>query len=329
MLLYYEVLGVRIYISLENEKVLYDLRDFWKGYADRCEIHMSRGEKVDCYIQCYSDSEKDDFIEYDDHAELYYKSNYDFLVICSLLRELTIKLSVQKGVLWLHASSFSVNGEVVVVIGTKGGGKTTSLCLASKYLNAKFICNDQLPLLMSEGKVYTQKWRPDIKITNDTLKMVNEELWGEADRWMLFEKEKNYNLFDFNGIYQLTGQDVKALSNGVSWDFRYEDNSLKSIKRIVLLNDENDCFNITSINNVLDDIKADRECIIPSKAIRWNENFDYWNKHYTKLNISTEQLDNEVKLFKYINQEIETLMVNNKKMKKEELMDVFTGKYKG
>lgn len=323
MFLYLELLNVRLYFCHTNPEVLERLNIFWTLYTDYCEISNEVTREYDWLIDCKRSKKEFISINYPQHYILFvYSTQYDYLEINSLIRELIVKLTVEKGVLWLHASSFSIGNKVFVVVGIKGHGKTTWMTIASKYLNARFICNDQLPIQIINGKPYTRKWRPDIKITQGTLDILGENIRENVDRYMIFENEKNDIMFDFYGFSKLTGQSIVPISKQISWDFKFESTNWKEVTNVILLNRKVNNFDRINLLDEFEKIKLDKECVIPSKAQKWNENFAYWNKRMTKLFIEKKHIDNETKDIEIFADSVTSIVVNNEHMEVKEVVDL-------
>ena len=323
MFLYIELLKIKLYFHHIDYRILNTLNTFWKSCADCCETSEKIIKKHDWFIECKRGKREFTNIDYLRHHILFiYSTEHDFLEINSLIRELTVKLTVERGLLWLHASSFSLENKVFVIVGNKGNGKTTWMVLASKYLNARFICNDQLPIQVINGKPYTKKWRPDIKINQDTLDILDEKIKKNVDRYMLFEDKENDDMFDFDGYRKLTGQSLAPISRQISWDFKFVNTQLKRVTNVILLNHNVNEFAATNLMDEFNTIKQDKECIVPSKALKWNENFEYWNNRLTKLFIEKKNLDEENNIIKMFSDSVTSNIVNNKHMRVTDVIDL-------
>jgi len=197
-----------------------------------------------------------------------------------------------QGYIWLHGSSFSINGKNIIVLGSKGAGKTTWLMTALHLCGALFICNDQIPVYLKNNyKLVTYKWRMDIKVSPETLEFLRIYSGKEkCDRYLLFPEKRQLMAFDIEGLSKLTNSIILPLYNYfVPCAKNYE----HTIDAVICLDKSFEGFKLLSkadIQKFWDHYYKDNEVITPLKYSRWNKEIPYWNKRITNLPLSPEAI---------------------------------------
>lgn len=220
----------------------------------------------------------------------YYRGDYNYFSIYSVIREYVVKSSLRKGVVWFHASAFMIRDKVILVVGKKNSGKTTWLLEALLKSNAQFIGNDQIPIFESNGKLYTQRWRPEIKVKNYNNSIENS---------LVFGNKESYNFFDINQYNKITKNDCKKLYlnfDSVEKLKSYEINS------IIYLDEMNCDIQLISDKiqkyKMIKNIECDIEYLSPIKLENWNEVIPYWNKRINFITFNKIDLSKKYNMFK-------------------------------
>lgn len=229
----------------------------------------------------------------------YHTNPYLFFENNSLIKEIIIKFALSKGFIWVHGSVFRVKNKTILILGSKGSGKTTWLMTSLLKCNGQFICNDQLPLYLKKGKLFTCKWRSDIKVSPDTLKCIKNVPMDDCDRYLIFPQNKQLEVFDITTFSQLTNQKIsKCFTIPVSTDSLHEYN----IDYVICLS--SDYNSINKLNS--SDMKyfwdkyfaSDTEVITPEKFLEWDLHIPYWNKRIKKLPVIPNGLTRGKKIIK-------------------------------
>lgn len=281
----YEFLGIQI--SIPNQNLCNELDNAlnWSfNKNEQSQNFFTVNSLYDCVKEefCY-DSDSNIF-------NCYYRGKYNYFSIYSVIREYIVKSSLTKGIVWFHASAFMIHNKVILVIGKKNSGKTTWLLEALVKSNAQFVGNDQIPVFESNGKLYTQRWRPEIKVKyyNDLIKNA-----------LVFGNKESYNFFDINQYNNITGNDFKKLYlkfDSVEKIKSYEINSIIYLDEmncdIQLISDK------TQKHKMLKNIECDTEYLSPVKLENWNKVIPYWNKRINFIKFNKNSLLKKYDKFK-------------------------------
>ena len=214
--------------------------------------------------------------------------------INSFLREFITKIFLLNGYIWLHASAFALNGKTYVVLGKKGYGKTTHLMKALSYHNAEIIGNDQVPIKIVDGNVWTFRWRPDVTLSPITLEVVDSKSKKEAhtncDRFMLMPHVSQYTAINFTLLSALRHQTIAPLRSA---EPRYSKGKCFPISSVIML-DENPKLEIEMIqpgcaHQIWEGIfRKDLENLIPQDLANWRERIPFWRDRLPNLVASRE-----------------------------------------
>lgn len=317
MWLYFEIEDLRFGIFQEG-KMLEKLYNYWKYSLKSVTIKSKINDKQVWKIRTIKADKTYSIIDRKSSSIFfYYSSNYDFIELNSFIREIIVKLTMEKGWIWLHASSFKYRNKTYVVAGPKGFGKTTWLMYAVKKMGAKIIVNDQVPVNLKNGKLWTYRWRPDVKVSKNTINMLDMNIPIEENdsilRYMIFPNAMHSSIYDFEGHYKLTKQLVKPYVNDEI--IQYEVDFENEIYELIVLTEENDEKIISSEIEKMNAIKLleeDREFITPRKGSDWSKNYNYWNKRFTHSSISKNAYDKEDEIIKKMCTSIRIVKVNNR-----------------
>lgn len=199
--------------------------------------------------------------------------------INSLIRELITKLSLSAGVIWLHASCVSINGHGVVFLGRKGAGKTTLAMYVAMNGYGLFISNDQVPVFLIDDDIYTIGWRPDLKFTPDTAKLlqyISHETPKECDKY--YNHIGGNTDIDLDELSKRSNQRLK-LFNLLSMPFCNMGQPVKIESFIVLSSQINGSLGLLDYgkNTIWNKIFLDKENLLPSFLPNWNNIIPFWN----------------------------------------------------
>lgn len=194
----------------------------------------------------------------------------------NLFREAVVKITALHGIVWLHCSAISHNGEAIIFLGNKGDGKTTLLLNYLKDKGNVFIGNDQLPVFLKNGQLCTLCWRPDIKIQSTTEKDVKE---------LVIVQHKDLSFIDFDKMSKRIGKKITSSNNNFNLNFKA--NEIYPIHQIVVLND-NQVIEHCKYNWFIEKIDKDGECVLAYKLKNLAKYMSYWNKRIVGLNVYTE-----------------------------------------
>lgn len=317
MWLYFEMDDIQFGLYQEGE-ILDKLYNYWKYSLKNVTIKSKIEDKRVWKIKTVKAEKTYSTIDRNSRNILFsYLSDYDFLELNSFIRELIVKMTLEKGWIWLHASSFKYNDKTYVVAGPKGFGKTTWLIYAVEKMGAKIVVNDQVPTALKDGKLYTFRWRPDVKVSQNTIKMMEMHRPTEADdkesKYMFFPNEMHYSIYDFNGHYKLTSQHVEPYV--VDKNIQFVDDYENEIYELIILTDEAKEIILDSESQkmkAVNSFEIDREFVTPRKGSKWHENYNYWNKRFTNIKVSKEAFDTEDKIIKKLCTSIRMIKVNNR-----------------
>ena len=278
-----------IYIPFQisgDATLIKSLSSFWKGMLESISIESSIHHKQEAWrvhiehidtpneqtILCLSQK----LIQY----RVPLKDNL-FMRTVSMMREIFVKVSLSKGFCWLHASAFKLNEKTYLVIGNKGRGKTTWLMSALYHKKAKFIGNDQVPIIQVNNTLYVYRWRPDIKISPDTLRYtgINSEIQSNEknDRFILMPFAEQYCYIDFHSWSESRNQNIQPFP----MEFLYEISELENVVSGIIYLDKS-ASNILEIahedykDEIWKSYLYDPEVIFPEQLANWFEEKKYW-----------------------------------------------------
>lgn len=319
MWMYFEYGKIKFNLLCEKS-ILEKISLMFKCSFDNIKLSESNTEKTDWTVITYKRRENHTIIDRKSQTIIYeYDSEYEFLEIYSFLREMIVKLTVEKGWFWVHACCFEINGKVTIVLGTKGSGKTTSLLYAANRFSANIIGNDQIPIYVSNGKLCTYTWRVDVKSTVETINLFENNkinlVESENSRVMIFPEYDYYKEYDFDGMKKLTGQEILPYIKYGEFNYCFVSKGEYILDNIIIL-DENieeesskdRKYILKSMKNLL----KDREFITPSKAREWKKYISYWNKRITNLKITEESIKAEKKIFECFTNEEKITVIKAK-----------------
>lgn len=281
----YAFLGIPI--SIPNENSCNELDNVLNWSFDKIKQNQN-SFTVNSLYNCVEEE-----FYYDSNTNIfncYYRGKYNYFSIYSVIREYIVKSSLTKGVVWFHASAFVIHGKVILVVGKKNSGKTTWLLEALLNSNAKFVGNDQIPVFESNGKLYTQRWRPEIKVKNYNNLVKNS---------LVFGNKESYNFFDINQYNNITRNDCKKLY--IKFDSAEKLKSYE-ISSIIYLDETNYDIQLisdrTQKHKILKNIECDTEYLSPIKLENWNEVIPYWNKRINFIKFNKNDLLKKYAMFK-------------------------------
>lgn len=239
-----------------------------------------------------------------------------FVKTISLMREIIVKISLMEGYNWLHASAFNINNKTFLVLGNKGDGKTTWLMNALYNKNADFIGNDQIPILYKNGKLYVYRWRPDIKISPDTLVRIGIDYKVPSsvkiDRFILMPYANQYEFIDFKSWSKQNRQTIYPFPI----DFEYNiSNQENLVTGIIFLNNTIDypvdIIDSDKKNDLFDKYFHDPEVIFSEQLQNWEKNKKYWLR-IQNLYAPQKILNASNRCKKYLKNEIPVYLVSNR-----------------
>lgn len=277
-----------------EKQLLNSIEIFFRRCFDEI-IYSNQQIKTDWTIITNA-SDKSETILDRDCSTIYfnYKKEHEFLELYGLLKETLTKLKLEEGWIWVHASAFEIKNTVFIIVGPKGAGKTTWLLYAAKYMDAKIIGNDQIPIYHDGRNLYTRIWRSDVKSTINTLKVIKEcnSFYKETSnvRVMIFPSEDYDRSFDYYGMKELTGQILIPQMEICKTQFHFVDKIEHKISKVVFLYDDRSC--LSDFSGVIND----SEVLLPTKAANWEQNYKYWNKRFTKMHIPEKAIESEKRI---------------------------------
>lgn len=327
--LFFKFLNIPFQISGPKE-LLEDLRTFWKDMLENLEISNFPRENDEIWnihiFQLLINNEKThtNIIK----KEIYFcipESENILLRTINMLREVLVKISLTQGYNWLHGSSFSIDGKTFVVLGNKGDGKTTWLMRALFNNGAKFIGNDQIPIILRKNGIYVYRWRPDIKVHPSSLnKFTNHENIEDEltnNRYIILPFQEQYKIIDFNAWSKISNQNIKPYPFNAFYDLSEKANKVYGI---IFLSKSRKGF--TKINDhsiktkLLSEYYNDPEVIFPIQMLNWSNNKSYWNR-IKYLPISKSSIDKSERCMKHFETNIPFYLVNNR-LKEETIEQV-------
>ena len=218
----------------------------------------------------------------------YYDTEYEISEINSLIREAIVKITcAEQGILWLHASAFSINNKTFLIIGQKGYGKTTLLLNSILNLKSNFLCNDQIPLFIENNKVKTFCWRPDLKITLDIAKKINlvSNSINNAEKvFFLINNKLPYSFINFDKMSNRLGKIFIPPENDLKLNYEKKD---CTIDYIFILSPEQTISEI-EVPDILKYANTDPETITVPKLNNMGKTMPYWNKRIKPVTINSE-----------------------------------------
>ena len=264
--LYLEFNEIKISIYNNDFELLNKLRKIWGKTLSRCSIeeHVDK----DVILKVYTESNSISKVTLKENEIVYrYDTRSPLIDLFHFIKECIVKLSLLNGYSWLHASAFEVNKKVVLVCGEKESGKTTTLLRAILFNGGFFIGNDQIPIKIINNKLHTFLFRPDIKIRNDTLKILGLSQSSKSNDYMTFIDNTINNIFDYEGFESITGKSVLPITLP---DFRIPSVGAKEISKIIVIGNQE----MNNVNNLL----RDQETIQPEDINFWNLKKSYWRR---------------------------------------------------
>lgn len=307
-----------------NKQLLNEIFEFWHGSLDTVEFKKDsvddRTWKV--YVEKVPSGQESSQLEIKSKTIIHKHSyEYELIEANSLIRELLVKLTLTRGITWLHASAFTIKEKNIMVIGPKGTGKTTWLLTALLKMHGVFIGNDQVPVEIKDGDIYIQRWRPDIKVRIETLELLEENCTkalsrsNYADRFLWVAKN-NYNNIDtlIKAMSHRRKENIKAFP--INKFVKIDEDKVKKVDAIIYM-DELAPIDVIRISQnqvrcLWKKIIQDTEVIFPRHINNWNSRIDYWNNRVDGL-ISTDKatLLGDLCLEKII-QDVPSYYVNNR-----------------
>lgn len=309
-------------ILYASQEILNKIYDFW---ARTLDVFRTDNILYNTWtILCYSTEMENAEISVDYYSRIikyHYNSKYSFHYIISLIKELFVKLSLSQGIIWLHGCAFHRNGITTLIIGPKGCGKTTWLLTALLKNECFFIANDQFPVILINGIPNILKWKPDIKVTQNTMDLLGISTLQKIqpnERYLILKKECEYLSYDYKGHYEITGQKI--------YPYRLSFNE-DGVKKSYKIN--NIVFLSSNIDHVLHMNKYqityelyklfwnDQECLTPQKLRDWDIYANYWNKRITELSINDGAISNTNHIIQQISNSCRGIKCNSRLLHKE------------
>ena len=312
--LYFRCAGISFSISADpvllNKLYLYWSRTLcvcWQSSSD-CTWNISVIEKPGGHEYVH--------IEYHSGNVLYenpYRGKIE--LINSFIRELITKLLLRNGYIWLHAAAFLINGNGILIAGKKGTGKTTNLLNALLGHGASFISNDQVALKYFDNEVFAVKWRPDIKVSPETLgflnvRGVNTNNWRcVPDKYLIMPIAKQYASIDFDLLSTTRKQRIKpchAVSciRGVKTEYT-------PISTVIFL-DEISMPVVEKLPSEMtlvqfhDMFESDNENIMPDDLNHWDKRIPYWQKRITGILANEEACESAANTLKKLSEKAQS-----------------------
>ncbi len=228
---------------------------------------------------------QDIIVDYDNKLiRYYYRAQYGFLDVLSIIKEIFTKLLLSEGMIWLHGSAFAIKGKTVIVVAPKGYGKTTWLLSALRGTDALFIANDQFPISLINNIPTISKWKPDIKISQKTLDLLNIETdfrICSRERYLALPNNVSY---DFRGHYEITRQKIYPIELNIRYELVHRSFSIDYVvflsfgsEAIVYLSEDQVHAQLSEL------FEIDSECLNPKKLREWDTRVSYWRTRITEL----------------------------------------------
>ena len=296
MKLEYYFLNIKFNITIDKETGK-KVKKFWNSFLIK-QDDMEIEQEWD--ISFSRDTEESTKIDYDNKTIIHkHNSICDITEFNNFFRETIVKLSSMSGVVWLHCSAFEFNNKVFLVLGKKGDGKTTVLMNALNSLKATFIGNDQLPLFIHKGEVYTYCWRPDIKVTTRN---------NDSKTLYLVNNKTPYSFLDARLMSKRVGKNIVFATHNK--DIMIDSNKLFKVDNILILNNKQEIRKTKA--DFLKFVIDDPEVIIPYKLLNLKKYMPYWNKRITTIKLDSNADNTAKKCLKQINKQCNKYLVGNR-----------------
>lgn len=278
---------INIPFQINGDAVLIkSLRSFWEGMLEDISIDSNQHSQQDTWkihIRHTSVSSEHTTLNLSQKLIQYEVPLEDNILMrtISMMREILVKVSLSEGFCWLHASAFKLNKKTLLVIGNKGYGKSTWLMSALYYNRAAFIGNDQVPIICRNGNLNVYRWRPDIKISPDTLRCIGINNGVQSnkkpDRFILMPFQNQYDHIDFPSWSESRKQNIQPFPI----DFSYNIAELENAVSGIIYLDKSAPNNIEVVHgdykkSIWESYLQDPEVIFPNQLPSWFEEKDYW-----------------------------------------------------